>query len=357
MAEARVGPFGLTGCPSRRSEATADDDATQQPLAAVIRQAVSLLAGRHTPQAPAPSWRSLSVLGWIFLALAALVGLSGVSYARQVPSLSAVLLGLTWMVATALPAALLHRVPGAWRSQRLLLTGLAAGSIVIVLDQAFLQLTLFAPGPGQGAGAAIRSVRWLAPAVLGVTGALLVALGLARLRWRPASRRVRWLLPVLMLATFGAAAASLLPVVVHPAPLSPADLLGTAVILGGAPISGYALWVPLAAWIDREAPTRFWTLLGLAALAGLPHLATSVAQDVALATGSLGLAVQLGTVGAAFGPITSTLMLIAYARFTPAVPEARRPLGPPDAPDETAEPVPTTPFATVRIARRRLRDR
>jgi hypothetical protein len=296
------------------------------------------------------------VLGWIFIALAVLVGLSGVSYARRVPSLGAVLLGATWIVATALPAALLHRVPEARRSRPLLLAGLTAGSVVIIVNQAFLQLTLFAPGPGQGAGAAVRWVLWLAPDVLGMAGALLVAVGLARLRPRPASRRVRRLLPVLVLAAFGGAVTSLLPVVVHAVPLSPADLLAAAVILGGAPITGYAAWIPLAAWIDHEAPTRFWTLLGLAAIVGLPHLATSAAQNVALASGSLGLVVQLGTVGAAFGAAASILVLIAYARFTPRAPEAPRPLVPSGPPDDAAEPVPTKPFAAVRVGRRHIRE-
>ena len=89
MAVARVGPFGLAGAPALRRGKEAGDGGIQQPLATMIHQAVSLLAGRHTPEAPTPSWRSLPVLGWIFLALAALVGLSGVSYVRQVPTSSA----------------------------------------------------------------------------------------------------------------------------------------------------------------------------------------------------------------------------------------------------------------------------
>ncbi len=75
--------------PQRCGEAKAGDGGIQQPLATVIHQAVSLLAGRHTLEAPTASWRSLPVFGWIFLALAALVGLSGVSYVRQVPTSSA----------------------------------------------------------------------------------------------------------------------------------------------------------------------------------------------------------------------------------------------------------------------------
>ena len=301
--------------------------------------------------------RGLPAVAWVFLALAGLVGLSWAASFLRGGGISNVLFGLGEACGTALPVALLYRRPDPRRSHGLLFSGLAAGSFASALSRT---LALLPQALGQGASTptsqGVQAVLWVGPEALGVAGTLLVALGLTRLRERPPGRQVRWLLPVLVLAASAAVAARYLPLVAHPASLPaadvPATLFAAAILLGGAPIGAYAAWVPLAAWIDREPAGRFWTLLGLASLAGLGIDATTVAVDVSLAAEAADLFVPLITLGAALGAVAALPALIAYGWFTPSADHTVVQPEPADLPDEFPEPVSTVVVATARIRRR-----
>ncbi len=269
-----------------------------------------------------PGPPSLPLLGWGFLLLAGLVGLSWAASFVQGPAFGGALAVIAAVVGVASPAALLYRVPTAWRSHRLLLAGLAAGSVSGALSRALLPLvaawSLGTVDPWR------QFALWAGPAVLGLAGMLLVALGLARLRERPPSRGVRRLLPVLVLVELVGNASVFLYLVTHPGSMPPSELPAAlapaAIILASAPISAYAAWVPLAAWIDGEAPRPFWVLLGVAALAGLAGLAPNLAINVVLAIGSLDLFVPLTTLDEALAVAAAILAFVAYARCTPPPP-------------------------------------
>ena len=267
---------------------------------------------------------SLPLLGWGFLLLAGLVGLSWAASFVQGPAFGGALAVIATVVGVAIPAALLHRVPSAWRSRRLLLAGLAAGSVSGALSRALLPL--FAPSSLGAVDPWGQFALWLGPAVLGLAGMLLVALGLARLRQRPPSRGVRRLLPVLVLAELAANASFFLSVVTHPGSTPPSELPAAlapaAIIFASAPISAYAAWVPLAAWIDVETPRPFWALLGMGSLVGLAGLVPTLASNVLMAAGSLGLFVPLGTLDEALAVAAAILAFVAYVRHTPRPPEA-----------------------------------
>jgi hypothetical protein len=274
------------------------------------------------PAAPAPGPR-LPALGWAALLLAGLVGLAWVATFLRGPGLGVALSGLESVVIVALPAALLSRVPSAWRTHRRMLLGLLAGSVATALLRVWVPLLSVPPDqapPG--------AWQWLAfvtgPEVLGIVGALLVAVGLARLRTRTPSHRARRLLPVLMLAALVVAASIFLPLVWYPDAVAPSQvttvLISAVIILGSAPITAYCLWVPLGAWLEREPPALFWTLLGLAAVTALAGMAVTLAANLALATGPE-LFAPMAYLGEALGVVGSILALVAYARLTPPPPE------------------------------------
>ena len=184
--------------------------AYRNTLAAVIQQVMALVVGgthrtsrhRMPPRVPDPpnSRRRRGARcrcsGGSSSPSRHLVGVSGLSYFRQVPGLSAVLLGVAWVAGAALPAALLYRVPRAWRGRACCSPALPPGA-----SWARWTRRSCSSGCSRRAGAGHERDCAVGPLggpgiLLGAAGTLLVAVGLARLRWQPASRRVRPLLPV-----------------------------------------------------------------------------------------------------------------------------------------------------------------
>jgi hypothetical protein len=162
------------------------------------------------------------------------------------------------------------------------------------------------------------------PEVPRIAGALLVAVGLARLRTRTPSHRARRLLPVLVLAALVVAASTFLPLVRYPDIVAPSQvttvLVSAVVVLGGAPITAYCVWVPLGAWLEREPPALFWTLLGLAAVTAPAGMAATLTANLALATGPE-LFAPMAYLGEALGAVGAILAFVVYARLTPPPPE------------------------------------
>jgi TRAP-type C4-dicarboxylate transport system permease small subunit len=74
------------------------------------------------------------------------------------------------------------------------------------------------------------------------------------------------------------------------------------------------------AWIEREPPALFWTLLGLAAVTALAGMAATLAANLALAT-SPELFAPMAYLGEALGVVGAILTFVALARLTPAPPE------------------------------------
>jgi hypothetical protein len=274
---------------------------------------------------PAPG-PSLPALGWAALLLAGLVGLSWVATFLRGPGLGVALSGLESVVIVALPAALLYRVPSAWPTHRLMLLGLLAGSIATALFRAWVPLLAVPPDQVQASPWQQLAVV-TGTEVLGIAGVLLLALGLARLRPRTPSHRARRLLPVLVLAALLVAASTFLPLVRYPDAVVPSQvpnvLVSAVIVLGGAPISAYRVWVPLVAWIERGAPTMFWTILGLAALTTLAGMAATLVANLALATGT-NLFVPMAHLGEAMGAVGAILVFVALAKLTP-VPQEQVP--------------------------------
>ncbi|MGO9179463.1 MAG: hypothetical protein ACLQHS_09355 [Candidatus Limnocylindrales bacterium] len=274
-----------------------------------------------------PGPRSLPLLGWGFLLLAGLVGLSWAASFVQGPAFGGALAVIAAVVGVAIPAALLYRVPSAWRSHRLLLAGLAAGSVSGALSRALMPLfvasSLGAVDPWR------QFALWAGPAVLGVAGMLLVALGLARLRERPPSRGVRRLLPVLVLAELVGNASVFLYLVTHPGSMPPPSCRprwprprSSSPVRPSRPTRPGCPWPPGSTG-RRLGP--FWVLLGVAALAGLAGLAPYLATNVVLALGSSDLFVffvPLTTLDEALAVAAAPLAFVAYARFTPPPPQA-----------------------------------
>ncbi len=108
----------------------------------------------------------------------------------------------------------------------------------------------------------------------------------------------------------------------HLSLLSPWLVLAALMTAAGA----CAVWVPVSAWLDGEAPRAFWGLLALGFPLGVLGRVVGVGELLALlAPGPGGVvsdgAYLLSTVAVALiGIAGSLLALAAYARATPGVP-------------------------------------
>ena len=98
-----------------------------------------------------------------------------------------------------------------------------------------------------------------------------------------------------------------------------------------AVVGAFAVWVPVSAWLDRDAPRAFWGLLALGFPLGLVARAGGLVQTIAMqafASAGLyssGLFVVATTLSALIGAIVAILALVAYAREMPLPDSAAEP--------------------------------
>jgi hypothetical protein len=213
-------------------------------------QQVDPRTGRLSDQAPfvwfAPIVRSrLTVVGWLFVALAvSLVVESAVTIARLQQTDALVLVStvgyrLSTLLTVLLPVALLWRDPMALRHRRVLLGGLSLAATAPLVQ-------VFVP-------AISDTAFWLR-----IAGALLTGYGLLLLTRRSATQ---WIVFVVVAGAFVAYA---IWIRVGTVALVEDQLSFIGFAVAAALATGFALSVPVAAWLDRADPRRFWTLLALA---------------------------------------------------------------------------------------------
>ena len=262
----------------------------------------------------------LPPLGWLFVVAAVFVAVQHLRW-MDGGSLEAVPDEVFSTVAAVtivlLPAALLWRVRAATRTHRLLLAGLAAGAVSELLRA----VVSFAPFVSYGAlfGGTVIGGVW---PLFGPLGGLLAGLGLVRLR--PAGvTRIRLLAAIatayvaLDVGSFAIAFAGSHP----PGSIDP----HSAVLLVIRPLAAaFAVWVPVAAWFDDEAPRAFWGLLALALPLNLLSRLTELPEAIVIvALRSNALFLPAVTIGAIVGAFVALLALVAFARETPVQPGTR----------------------------------
>jgi hypothetical protein len=120
----------------------------------------------------------------------------------------------------------------------------------------------------------------------GVVGTLLLAVGLARLHERPATRSSRAVVSVVLVGVGLIGLWGLRPFVSPPAGVQGADWAWTvpAVLAAGILASLYRAWVILTSWSAGEAPRRAWTW-------------AAAATSIGLATLAIGSLLTLGVIG------------------------------------------------------------
>ena len=273
-----------------------------------------------TPTEAVGSWPSVDLtrlglppLGWVLVAAAMFVGvvrlrtLSGAPL-DVVPTilLSAVESG----VVVLLPAALVWRVHEALRTHALLLTGLA----LVAVDRLVLAMNQLWPLILNDDGT--RRAFGLVLPLLTPAGGVLIGLGLLRLRTGP----IR--LPVLaaIVATYvGIGLASYL-IGARTDSIEAYDAVLMVIVPAAAAV---AVWAPVAAWLELDAPPAFWGLLAVALPVGvISRLLTLLATIVGTTTQSNVLFVPTVTVNSILGCLAALLALVAYARMTPGGPPA-----------------------------------
>ncbi len=256
--------------------------------------------------------------GWVFVMGAALVVLVRLVRVADEPSTmvaqSAVPSAIAAGLGALLPAALLLRVPEASRTHRLLLIGLAGEALA---EWAWVIL----PGLPIGSDSSAWTTSAVFVALYGVqfVAALCVGLGLLRLRARRPTRA--WLLVAIVAGDLaflglqvGLAAAHAQVSVVSRA------LVPILLVTVGA---GFAVWVPVSAWLDGDQPRAFWGLLALGFPLGLLGSTFGFAQTLAMLTPApSGFASDAAflvptAMGALVGSVSTLLALTAYARWTP----------------------------------------
>jgi len=221
------------------------------------------------------------------------------------------LAGVAAVAAVLLPVALMRRVPDALASQPLLFAGLALGSLVALIDAVIGLWLLDLP-------TAAIDLTGFAQDVLPAIGLALVGLGLVRLRGRWPRRP--WLLIAIVAVYLGLA---LLPAGI----LAVQAQLGSLELFGGGPslsailralATSLLVWVAVDAWLDHEAPARFWGLLAIALPLRLVAAVFQVPQDVAVLAfqGDLGTLVLLPATLA--GTLSVLATFVAYARYAPS---------------------------------------
>ena len=217
--------------------------------------------------------------------------------------------GTVFVMTVLLPVALVRRVPDALARQPILFAGLALGSLAIFVDAL---VGLWLPDSGGLLDAADRVHALVVP-----LGLALVALGLVRVRGRRPGRP--WLLIAITALYVGL---EVLPAGI----LAIQAQLGQDGIVNGGPspagvlralATSAVVWVAVDAWLDHEAPSRFWGLLALALPLRIVGAIFQVPQVIAIY-------VFQGDLGAPFGlpsTIAAALVvlcaLVAYGWYLP----------------------------------------
>ena len=273
-----------------------------------------------TPTEAVGSWPAIDLarlglppLGWVFAAAALFVGVVHLRTLSGAPLeiVPAILLSTVESgVVVLLPAAVLWRVHEALRTHALLLTGLAllaAGQLILAVNQLWPVLQ------NEDGTRSALGITWplLTPA-----GGILIGLGLLRMR----TGAIR--LPVLaaiVAAYVGIGVASY--VIGAGSGTIEAYDAGLMVIVPAA--AAVAVWVPVAAWLESDAPPAFWGLLAVALPFGvISRLLTLLDTIVGTSTQSNVLFVPTMTVNSILGCLAALLALVAYARMTPRGPLA-----------------------------------
>ena len=258
----------------------------------------------------------IPAVGWVFVVGAALVGAVHLESTLSGP-LEATPFGLAFgvaAVAVALqPAALLRSAPDAVRTHPVLLAGLALAAVaqLVVAVMSFWSIDIVPPGYRA------LPLDFIQP-LLAPVAYLLIGAGLLRLRAGPITR-----LPLLL--------AFVVPAL--------AIMAGWTALLGPFEIDAYAvmlfilvpsatafvLWVPVAAWLDRAPPRRFWSLLA----AGTPLTIASVLFLVPATVAVLNLRsndmfVVSTTADAIARAAMCVLAFIAYGRYVPGAAQSEQ---------------------------------
>ena len=272
------------------------------------------------PPGPEFALPALRPLGWLFVVGAVLLVVVRLRLSISAPTWLAAGLpnDLAEGLAALLPAALLFRLPDAPRTQPLLFAGLAIGAALewASAAQQYLPPELGVATP-LAAGLAIGLDLAMAAA------SLAVGLGLLRLRRQGPTRG--WLLGVFvaidvgyMLAELGLPAAA-----AHQVLLTPSWLLAFLLFALVGSASALASWVAVSAWLDRDTPRAFWTLLALGFPLGLLAKAASLGTLIPLLTpplgdiGGNGLYLAAIALSGLFGAAGTLLALLAYSRAAP----------------------------------------
>ena len=267
------------------------------------------------PELPLPG---LGPLGWLFVVGAVLVVAVRVRLALPAPTLLAA--GLPADVAqgmgTLVPAALLLRVPAAPRTHPLLFGGLALGALAgwALTAAQYLSATWIATPLAEGLVLGL----YLAMAA----ASLAVGFGLLHLRPRGPTRG--WLLGLFVAIDLGAMLAELgLPAAAaHQALLAPAWLVPSLPFVLLASTPALASWVAVSAWLDRDAPRAFWTLLALGFPLGLLGQVAALAALGPLLTPPVdpagnGLYLSATALHGLLAAAGALLALVAYGRAAP----------------------------------------
>ncbi len=268
-----------------------------------------------TPTEAVGSWPTIDLarlglppLGWVFVVVAVVVGAVrlrtlGGAPLDIVPEI--LFSAVEAVVVVLLPAALLWRAHDAMRTHALLLTGLAliaADRLVLATNQLW---PLFLGDDGA------RTVFGLAWSLLAPAGSVLIGLGLLRLRAGPMRLPV---LATIIGVYVGISVASFL----IGAGTGTLDAYDSTLMILVPAAAAAAVWVPVAAWLESDAPQAFWGLLAIALPLGvIARLVTLLATIVGTSTQSNVMFVPVVTVNSILGCLAALLALVAYARMTP----------------------------------------
>ena len=211
------------------------------------------------------------------------------------------LFAVTAVVTVLIPAGLLARIPGAPRRHPLLFGGLSLVALAVVLRAALQPLRL---------GSAETRLMSDIAFVVDLAGLLLVGAGLLALR--PSGSAWQ---PLLILLAGAYLIGSIAPALLSGAFI--VDLLNLARSLPAAIALAFAHAVVLGAWLDRDEPRFFWSLLVLAVpfhLAALSVSAVAVLLADAAQAGVLQLSIPIFS---GLGALVAIAALVAYARHAP----------------------------------------
>ena len=271
-----------------------------------------------TPSEAVGSWPTIDLarlglprLGWLFVVAAAFVAVADLRSIQGPGTEYAPAILLSALAATGvvlLPAALLWRVSGAAGSHRLLLAGLACGAAAEIVV-GVLRFWPLDPDGASSARAAFAAGRPLLDAL----GGLLVGLGLLRLR----AGAARLVLLAVIASIYVALAVSSFVIGTTAAGIL-ADPYNTAFLVIGPAAAAFAVWVSVAAWLDREPPRAFWGLLALAFPISLVSRVFALPWAIAaVELRSNALYLPGVTINGIAGAVIALLALVAFARCTP----------------------------------------